>query len=144
MASTTSRPLTTFPKSAYAGGRRTPSGPLIKKNCEPLVFGHCERTDFVLTGLGQLVVEAISRTAAAGSRRVASLAHESLDDAVEDHSVVIVIQGEEDEAVDSARSLDRVEGDHQRSHRGLHRRRVALGRVDAHLGLLFERLALGS
>ena len=32
-------PLTIWPKWLYCGGSPTPLPPLIKKNCEPLVFG---------------------------------------------------------------------------------------------------------
>src|SRR4051812_7225441 len=56
---------------------------------------HRHRADLVLTRLGQLVVEAVAGTAPPGARRIAALAHEAVDDAVEDDPVVVVVQGEE-------------------------------------------------
>ncbi len=88
--------------------------------------GHGDRADLVLAGLGQLVGELVAGAATAGAGRVAALAHEAVDDAVEDDAVVVVVGGEEDEVVDGVRRLDGVEGDDDLAERGVERRRVAL------------------
>ena len=62
--------------------------------------GHGHRADLVLL-LDGLVVEAVAGAAAAGAGRVAALAHEAVDDAVEDDAVVVVLCGEEHEVVDA-------------------------------------------
>ena len=98
----------------YCGGRLTPLGPLIKKNWLPLVLGPAlamASEPIWYCCFDRLVVEAVARAATAGAGRVAALAHEAVDDAVEDHAVVVVVSGEEDEVVDRVRRVDRVERD---------------------------------
>ena len=75
--------------------------------------GHRHRADLVAAGLGQLVVEPVAGAAGAGAGRVAALAHEAVDDAVEDHAVVVVVEREEDEVVDGLRGAGGVERDDQ-------------------------------
>ena len=62
--------------------------PEMRKNWLPFVFGpgvgHRHRADLVLAGLRQLVGEPVAGAAPAGAGRVAALAHEAVDDAVED------------------------------------------------------------
>ena len=96
--------------------------------------GHGDGTDLVLAGLGQLVGELVAGAATTGAGRVAALAHEAVDDAVEDDAVVVVVSGEEHEVVDGLRRLERVEGDDDLAERGVERRRVALLRIDAQVG----------
>ena len=79
--------------------------------------GHRHRADLVLRRLGQLVLELVAGAAAARAGRVAALAHEAVDDAVEDHPVVVVVRREEDEVVDGLGGLQRVERDHDRAER---------------------------
>src|SRR4029077_15882895 len=74
---------------------------------------------------------------------VAALTHEAVDDAVEDHTVVVVLRGERHEVVHGLGSIDRIERDHQRAHAGVHRRRVALAGIDAHLVWGIELLLAG-
>lgn len=71
------------------------------------------------------------------------MANETLNDAVEDDAVVIVIERQENEAVHRTRCLDGVEGNDQSAHRGFHGGRITLGDVDSHFGLRRELLALG-
>jgi len=73
---------------------------------------HGDRADLVLTRLGQFVVEAVAGTATTGAGRIAALAHEAVDDPVEDHAVVVVVQRQEHEVVDRRRRLDGVERNH--------------------------------
>ena len=104
---------------------------------------HREGTDLVLTGLGQFVSELVARSAHTSAGRVATLANETLNDAVEDDAVVVVVQRQEDEAVHGARGFDGVESDDHGAHRGFHGGCVSLGDVDTHFGLRRELLALG-
>jgi hypothetical protein len=104
--------------------------------------GHGHRADLV-AALHRLVREAVAGAAAAGAGGVAALAHEAVDDAVEDDAVVVVLRGQEHEAVHRDRCIDRVERDDDRAERGLHGGGVALRRVDAHLGRLGELLLPG-
>ena len=71
-------------------------GPDTMKNWLPLVFGPAlaiaTEPIWYWPRLGQLVVEAVAGAAAAGAGRVAALAHEAVDDAVEDDAVVVVVQ----------------------------------------------------
>ena len=142
MVSSTSRPFTSLPNSEYCGGRPTPLRPLTMKNCDAVRVrpgvGHGDGTDLVLAGLRAARRRSGSRARPTGAGRVAALAHESVDDAVEDHAVVVVVQREVHEVVDRLRRLDRVERDHERAEGGLHRGRVSLRRVDAHVGLSVE------
>ena len=102
--------------------------------------GHGDRADLVLAALGQLVLEAVAGAAAPGAGGVAALAHEAVDDAMEDDAVVVVVQGEVDEVVDRLRCLQRVEGDDDLAERGVERRRVPLVGVDPHLRRPLELL----
>ena len=105
--------------------------------------GHRHRTDLVLAGLRQLVGEPVPGAAPTAAVRIATLAHEAVDDAVEDDAVVVVVEGEEHEVVDRCRRLHCVERDHEVAHRRAHRRGVALVGVDPHLGRLGELLTFG-
>ena len=106
-------------------------------------ISHCEGTDLVLTRLGQFISELVTRSAHTGAGRVATLANKTLNDAVEDDAVVIVIERQEDEAVHGTRSFEGVKGDDHGAHRGFHGGRITLGDIDSHFGLRRELLALG-
>jgi hypothetical protein len=64
---------------------------------------HRDRPDLVAAGSRELVGEGVPGAAGAGPLRVPALAHEALDDAVEDDAVVVVVPGEGDEVVDRLR-----------------------------------------
>ena len=132
ICSSTSRPFTIWPNRLYCGGSPTPLAPETRKNWLPLVFGPAlamaTEPIWYWPALGQLVLELVAGAAAAGAGGVAALAHEAVDDAVEDDAVVVVVEGEEHEVVDRLGCLDGVEGDHDLAERRVERRRVALVR----------------
>ena len=64
---------------------------------------HRQRAAFVLAWSIELVAEAVTRPAAPGPGWITALQHESGDDPVEDHFVVVPLAGEEEEVVDCQR-----------------------------------------
>ena len=100
--------------------------------------GHRDRTDLVATRGRQFVLEAVAGATTAGAGGVAALAHEAVDDAVEDDAVVVVVPGERHEVVDRLRCLGSIEVDDHRAHRGDHGGGVGLLGVDAHRGRFIE------
>src|ERR1700722_2628077 len=103
------------------------------KNWLPLVLG------VVVAGLSAFAIatEPSGYCGVAAARRIPGLIDLPLDDPVEDHAVEEVLLRQEDEAVDCDGGALRIEGDVERSERGVDGGRVRLGGADD-LGRLLE------
>ena len=94
---------------------------------------HCKRTNLILAWLWQLVNKSVARTTAAVAVWVSTLANESVNDAVEDNAVVLMLCCQEHEVVYRDWRSNWVERNNQCAHAGFHGGCVTLRRVNAHL-----------
>ena len=108
IASTTSMPPETRPKTVCRPSSHGQASAVTMKNCEPFVFGpgvrHRDHAPLDRAAV-RLVLELVAGAAHAGAGRVAALDHEVRDDAVEDDPVVEAVARKLDEVLDRLRRV---------------------------------------
>ena len=122
IASTTSIPSTTSPKTVCLPSSHGAAPVVTMKNWEPLVFGpgvgHRQRPPHHLVVV-ELVLEGVAGTAGPGPLRASALDHEVGDDPVEDQLVVEPVGRELAEVLDRLRRVVVVQLEHDRSGAGV-------------------------
>ncbi len=122
IASTTSMPSITSPKTVCLPSSQGAAPVVTMKNWDPLVFGtgvgHRQRPAHDLVVV-ELVLEGVAGPAAAGAFRAAALDHEVRDHPVEDELIVEPIRGELAEVLDGFRRVLVVKLEHDRPGAGV-------------------------